>query len=101
MSFLYLSTNVWKSGKPHEIEIWYVEYEGRYYIVSELRARAHWVQNIQRNPSVQVSVGKRKFQGTGRILDLERDAELVGEVAKLMKKKYGWGEGTIVELRPN
>ncbi len=101
MSFLYLSTKGWKSGKPHEIEIWFVEYEGRYYIVSEMKARAHWVQNIQHNPAIQVTVGKRKFQGTGRILAQEKDVELIGEVAKLMKKKYGWGEGTIVELRPD
>lgn len=77
-----------------------MEYEGRYFIVSEMKGRAHWVQNIHHNPAVQVKVGKSKFQGTGRILEPEKDAQLVGEVSKLMKKKYGWGEGMIVELRP-
>ncbi len=101
MSFLYLTTKGWKSGKPHEIEIWYVEYEECFYIVSEMRGRAHWIQNIQHNPRAQFSVGKKKFQGTGRILDPERDAELVSIVSKIMGEKYGWSEGTIVELRPD
>ncbi len=101
MSFLYVTTKGWKSGKPHEIEIWYVELEGRYYIVSEMRGRAHWVQNIQRDSRVRITVGKKQFQATGRILIEENDSELLEKISKLMNEKYGWSEGTIVELTPN
>lgn len=100
MSFLYVTTTGWKSGKPHEIEIWYVEFDGSYYIISEMRGRAHWVQNIQHSPTVQITVGKKQFQGTGRILDEGKDSELIEKISKLMNEKYGWSEGTIVELSP-
>ncbi len=33
--FLYLTTIGRKSGKPHQIEIWFVEYQGCCYIVNE------------------------------------------------------------------
>ena len=35
--FLYLTTIGWKTGKHHKIEIWFVEYNKRYYVISE-----HW-----------------------------------------------------------
>ena len=44
--FLQLTTKGWKTGQPHKIEIWFVEYENKYYIMSETMERAHWVQNI-------------------------------------------------------
>jgi len=50
---------------------------------------------------VEVSLGRKKFQGTGRILNREKDLELVEKISKLMNEKYGWSEGTIVELLPN
>ena len=41
--FLYLITTGWKSGQPHEIEIWYVEHDSCYYLCAEHRdgARIH------------------------------------------------------------
>ena len=101
MSFLYLTTRGWKTGKPHKIEIWYVGREGHYYIVAEMRERTHWVQNIKRNPRVEMTIGKKESSGKGRILDPEKDKETIKEVAKLMNEKYGWSEGTIVELAPD
>jgi hypothetical protein len=35
-----------------KIEIWFVEYKDRYYIMSELQKKADWVQNIMHNPRV-------------------------------------------------
>lgn len=101
IEYLYLTTTGWKSGKPHEIEIWFVEHVGSYYLVSEGRERAHWVQNIQRNPNVTFRVGKAEFVGTGRSLDPASEPELVSAVSALMDQKYGWSTGLIVELKPN
>ena len=44
--FLYLTTKGWKTGKQHKIEIWFVEYDKRYYVMSENMDRADWVKNI-------------------------------------------------------
>ncbi|MCB9438040.1 MAG: nitroreductase family deazaflavin-dependent oxidoreductase [Anaerolineales bacterium] len=98
--YLYLTTTGWKSSNPHEIEIWYVEHGGCYYLVSEMLERSHWVQNIRHNPAVQVRVGERHFAGTGRILNPDAEPELCESVCALMDTKYNWSEGLIVELCP-
>lgn len=96
--FLYLTTIGWKSGKQHRIEIWFVEYNGRHYVISERREHAHWVQNIIRNPKVSFAVDSNIFEGTARIVDQDKKLKLTAEVSKLMGAKYGWNEGLIVEL---
>lgn len=97
--FLYLRTVGWKSGQPHEIEIWYVSYKGRYYLVAEHRERTHWVQNLQHHPAVTFHVEGKTYQGTGRAID-RTEPELAAAVAALMDAKYNWSDGLIVELRP-
>jgi deazaflavin-dependent oxidoreductase (nitroreductase family) len=108
-TFLYLQTRGRKSGQPRRIEIWFVERAGRYYLVSEQRERSNWVQNLQAEPAVQLSVGTRADEGSelprtagrARVLDAEgADAELAGHVRALMDAKYRWSDGLIVELTP-
>lgn len=41
--YLYLTTTGWKTGNSHEIEIWFIEYAGRFYLCAEKRTNAHWV----------------------------------------------------------
>lgn len=98
--YLYLTTTGWKSGKPHEIEIWYVQVGDCYYLVAEHREKAHWVQNIQRNPSIQFRVGAETFAGNGRIIDMDSETDLAAQVSPKMDGKYGWSDGLIVELCP-
>ena len=96
--FLYLGTTGWKTGKQHRIEIWFVEHEGKYYIMSEGRERAHWVRNIAHNPEISFNVGGKAFEGSGRVVE-DSDPAAAG-VKKLMKAKYRWDGGLIVELAP-
>lgn len=100
LQFLYLTTTGWKTGNSHEIEIWFVQHSKNYYIMSEGREQAHWVQNIQHNPTISFRVGSEAFKGTGRIVDHKKEPQLAAEVAKLMGAKYGWDQGLIVELAP-
>jgi deazaflavin-dependent oxidoreductase (nitroreductase family) len=72
--FLYLTTVGWKSGKQHKIEIWFVENNKRYYVISERRKQAHWVQNILHNPRVSFIVNNTTFEGTARIVDQDKEA---------------------------
>jgi deazaflavin-dependent oxidoreductase (nitroreductase family) len=99
--FLYLTSIGWKTGHPHTIEIWYVAHESRYYIVSELRERSHWVQNIQHNPVVTFRVNETTYQGTGRVVDAEAEPDLAAAIAARMDAKYEWSDGLIVELSPD
>lgn len=101
--FFYLTTTGRKSGNPHQIEIWYVEHEGRYYIVSEGRERADWVQNIIASPPVTYSLGSRsapQSAGTARVVDPETEPELADTVSALMHAAYEWSDGLIVEIKP-
>lgn len=96
-----MTTTGWKSGRPHDIEIWYVGHEGKFYLISEHEQRSHWVQNIMRQPIISFRVGQSKYKGSGRPVDREKEADLAQAVSDLMNKKYGWSTGLIVELAPN
>ena len=98
--FLYLTTTGRTSGLPREIEIWFVEADGKYYILAEKFHDAHWVRNIEKNPHVQVRVGNRRFEATARSLDRERDAVAWKMAQDLERAKYGWGDGLPVEIAP-
>lgn len=98
--YLYLTTTGWKTGRAHEIEIWYVHREGRYYVVAEGRQHAHWVQNITRSPEVTFRVGESQFRGTARLITHEAEPALADAVSTLMEARYGWSDGLIVELVP-
>lgn len=99
--FLYLTTRGWKTGRPHRIEIWFVELAGKYFIVSERMEQSHWVQNVVHYSQVSFSVGDRKFGGSARLVKSNQEPALAREVSKLMDAKYGWSQGLIVELTPS
>jgi deazaflavin-dependent oxidoreductase (nitroreductase family) len=98
--FLYLSTLGWKSGKRHRIEIWFVEHGVKYYVVSERKKQAHWVRNLMHNSSVSFTVSEKSFDGSARVVPHDTEKDLASTVSELMKTKYGWGDGLIVELTP-
>jgi deazaflavin-dependent oxidoreductase (nitroreductase family) len=98
--FLYLTTKGWKTGIQHRIEIWFVSYAGKYYVISERKEKADWVQNIVHNPTVMFTVNSKSFEGAARTVDKHREHKLAGEVSSLMDTKYGWRDGLIVELMP-
>jgi deazaflavin-dependent oxidoreductase (nitroreductase family) len=95
-----LTTIGWKTGKQHTIEIWFVEHNKRYYMISEQLDSAHWVQNIKHNPTVSFSINDNMFKGNARIVDQGKESALAAEVLKLMNTKYKWSQGLIVELTP-
>ena len=98
--FLYLTTHGWKTGKEHRIEIWFVEHNKRYYLISERLESAHWVQNIKHDAAISFSINDMIFKGIARIVDQEKEPALAEEVSKLMDTKYKWSKGLIVELTP-
>lgn len=99
--YLYLTTTGWKTGNPHRIEIWFVQHQDCYYLVSESKEAAHWVKNIQHNPAIKFTVGNVAFEGKGRLIDPATDVSLTAAVSALMDAKYAWSDGLIVELKPD
>lgn len=110
-TFLYLTTIGHKSGREHRIEIWYVEHESRYYLISEGRHKAHWVQNVTANPNVTFSIGTPSApesvvaltSAQARTLSEEpagNDEALASIIRQAMQTKYNWNEGIIVQISP-
>lgn len=93
--YLYLTTTGHKSGNPHEIEIWYIEHDGCYYLVAEKREAAHWVRNIRANPAISLRLGDMTRDDRAFLPD---DATLIAAVKAKMNDKYGWSDGLVVEL---
>lgn len=96
--FLYLTTTGRKTGVPREIEIWFTQREGRYYLIAEHRVKANWVQNILRQPRISFRISNQTFSGIGRIIDEATEHKLLKSVHALSEQKYGWSDGLVVEL---
>jgi len=95
--YLYLTTTGRVTGRAREIEIWFTEHNGRFYLVAE-RESANWVRNIQSQPQVKVRVRDAEFNSTARVVHNEREPQLAATVKALLDTKYGWSDGLIVEL---
>lgn len=100
IQFLYLTTTGWKSSNPHTIEIWFIEHQGRFYLVSEGRDKSHWVQNIMHLPAIVFRIEETTYTGEGRVIEPSVEPTLAQAVAEKMNRKYNWSDGLIVELRP-
>ena len=96
--YLDLTTIGRKTGKPREIEIWYVESTGKLYILAEHFHDTQWVKNIESNPRVRVRLGSEEFEATARVLDQDRDRAGWIIAQQLAREKYGWGDGLPVEI---
>jgi len=97
--FVYVTTIGNKTGLPREIEIWFVEVEGRIYILAEHGLNAKWVQNIIKSPNVKVRLRGQQSSGTARVLDAAQDADIYTKAQNAAREKYGWGEGLPVEIQ--
>jgi F420H(2)-dependent quinone reductase len=73
---------------------------GRFYVIAEYLT-SNWVANLHAHPEVKVRLGEMEFAGHARLLSKDQDGELVGEVQALSTKKYGWGDGLVVEIAPS
>ena len=96
--FAYVTTIGRKTGLPRQIEIWFVEYDGGVYVLAEHGYRANWVQNIQKNPEVQVRIGKDEWTAKAHIVDEAQESETYLNVRQCSRQKYNWGDGLPVRI---
>ena len=94
-----MTTRGRKSGQRREIEIWFTHREGRFYVIAEYPT-SNWVQNLRADAQVQVRVAERSFAARARFIASNAEPDLHRAVADLSSQKYGWSDGTIVELVP-
>jgi len=88
----YLTTTGRKSGKPHEIEIWFGIRDGTLYLLSGGGDGADWVKNIRKDGRVKVRINTQRASGRARILRPGTRQDLAAR--ELLDRKYmDWRPG--------
>jgi len=83
--YCYLTTTGRRTGRPHEIEIWFALDGGVLYLLSGGGHRSDWVRNLEAEPSVTVRIAEASGAGTARIV---RDPEEDALARRLLPEKY-------------
>jgi deazaflavin-dependent oxidoreductase (nitroreductase family) len=89
--FCYLTTTGRRTGRPHEIEIWFGSRDGRLYMLSGGLDQVDWVKNLRVEPRVRVRIGDETRAGIAyEVQDPAEDAL----ARRLLAAKYqGWRDG--------
>lgn len=82
-----------KTGKPHEVTIWFV-LDGDRLFIGTANANRQWVRNVQKTPEVKLSMGGETFDGTARFLTNRAEHE---RAMAAIRRKY-WVFRPIIEL---
>jgi deazaflavin-dependent oxidoreductase (nitroreductase family) len=82
-----------KTGKPHEVTIWFVLNGDRLYI-GTANVNRQWVQNVQKTPQVKLSIAGENVEGTARLLTDRAEHE---RAMAAIRRKY-WMFRPIIEL---
>jgi deazaflavin-dependent oxidoreductase (nitroreductase family) len=82
-----------KTGKPHEVTIWFVLDDDRLYI-GTANVNRQWVRNVQKTPKIRLSIGGENFNGTARLLTDRTEHE---RAMAAIRRKY-WMFRPIIEL---
>ena len=82
-----------KTGKPHEVTIWFVLDDDKLYLGSA-NVNRQLVRNLQKTPKIKLSIGGETFEGKARFLtDRAEHERALGAI----RRKY-WMFRPIMEL---
>jgi len=82
-----------RSGRPHEIEIWFGVIDDTMYLISGNGPTADWYRNALANPAVTVRLAGETSPGVARDVTNPDERRRVGD---LMGAKYPWdGDSSI------
>ena len=84
--FCYLTTRGRVTGRPHEIEIWFVLDGTTLFMLSGGGGSSDWVRNLVATPAVRVRLGSSTYDGTTRVVDT--DTEEDERSRRLVFEKY-------------
>ena len=82
-----------KTGKPHEVTIWFV-LDGDKLCIGTANVNRQWVRNVQKTPKIKLSMGDESFSGTVRFLTDRAEHE---RVMTAIRRKY-WMFRPILEI---
>lgn len=94
--FCYLTTTGRKTGRPHEIEIWFAfppdPTSTTLYLMAGGRERSDWVKNLLHNPAATVRFAAVTWTGTARVIPPHTDEDTLAR--HLLCAKYqNWHPG--------
>jgi deazaflavin-dependent oxidoreductase (nitroreductase family) len=73
-----------KSGKPHQVRIWFVV-DGDRFFIGTANIERHWVRNVQKTPQVKLAIAGASFEGDARFLTDPAERE---HAMSCMRSKY-------------
>src|SRR5215210_6895110 len=73
--FCYLTTSGRRTGRPHEIEIWFALDGETIYLLSGGGERSDWVRNLRADPAVAVRLRHTTYDATARVVDEGAESE--------------------------
>ena len=82
---LYLTTTGRKTGKPHTVEVWFADFDRKFYLSHE-GERPDWMKNLNKNEQVRIKIGSVGFDALARIVG-DGNSREVGKTA-LYEKYY-------------
>src|SRR5262249_28199023 len=82
-----------KTGKPHEVTIWFVLDRDKLFI-GTANVNRQWVRNVQKTPKIKLSTGGESFSGTTRFLTDRAEQE---RAMAAIRRKH-WIFRPIIEL---
>jgi deazaflavin-dependent oxidoreductase (nitroreductase family) len=82
-----------KTGKAHEVTIWFV-LDGDRLFIGTANVNRQWVRNVQKTPEVKLSIGDEDFTGTARFLSDRSQHE---RAMAAIRRKY-WMFRPIIEF---
>jgi deazaflavin-dependent oxidoreductase (nitroreductase family) len=82
-----------KTGKPHEVTIWFVLDDDKLYLGSA-NVNRQLVRNLQKTPKIKLSIGGETFEGKARFLTDRAEHE---RALAVIRRKY-WMFRPIMEL---
>jgi deazaflavin-dependent oxidoreductase (nitroreductase family) len=82
-----------KTGKPHEVTIWFV-LDGDKLYIGTANVNRQWVRNVRRTPKIRLSIAGETFDGTARFLTDHAEHE---RAMAAIRRKY-WMFWPIIAL---
>ena len=97
MKLLHLTTTGRKTGRAHEVELYYFEHENQLVVTASAGGRPHhpeWFLNLSADPKISMKIGKQTYEATARKAGPTLRKKLWAKLIKLADMYAGYQKKT-------